>query len=79
MMTGNDYGWSATAAALASPNDYFEMPVERQRQHSLSRVGAHAGERQTPSGTTRSGCSSAMPSSSNGAALYRIGTAPGCS
>jgi hypothetical protein len=25
-MTGADYGWSATNAALAAPNDYFEIP-----------------------------------------------------
>src|SRR4051794_3137412 len=27
MMTSSDYGWSITNAALASPADYFEVPV----------------------------------------------------
>ena len=76
LMTGSDYGWSATSAALESPNDYFEVPVS-----ASANTPYHVWVRMRASGDSKWNDSVWLQFSdavaSNGSGLYRIGSTSG--
>ena len=76
LMTGSDYGWSATSAALESPNDYFEVPVS-----ASANTPYHVWVRMRASGDSKWNDSVWLQFSdavaSNGGGLYRIGSTSG--